>query len=62
MTAESSLVEFITTTSPGDVPAEPREVVQRMLLSTLATGIAGAGEEGAPRLQAATQGQAPVIK
>jgi 2-methylcitrate dehydratase PrpD len=46
MTAEARLVEFIATTSIDDIAADAREVVRRMLLSTLATGVAGAGEEG----------------
>ena len=51
MTAESRLVEFITTTSYDDVAADAREIVRRMLLSTLATGVAGAGEDGIAALR-----------
>jgi 2-methylcitrate dehydratase PrpD len=51
MTAESRLVEFITATSYDDVAADAREIVRRMLLSTLATGVAGAGEDGIAALR-----------
>ena len=51
MTAESRLVEFITATSYDDVAADAREIVRRMLLSTLATGVAGTGEDGIAALR-----------
>jgi 2-methylcitrate dehydratase PrpD len=51
MTAESRLVEFIRTTWSGDVAADACDVVRRMFLSTLATGVAGAGEDGVAALR-----------
>ena len=51
MKAERELVEFVTGLRAADVPAEARQSVHRIVLSTLATGIAGAGEDGIDELR-----------
>ena len=49
--SESRLVEFVGTTTIGDVAAEALDVARRVLLSTCGTGVAGAGEAGVAELR-----------
>ncbi len=48
---EERLAEFVVETTVDDVARDALDVARRVLLSTLATGVAGAGEEGVGELR-----------
>jgi 2-methylcitrate dehydratase PrpD len=52
MSAEATLAEFVTAADPASIPPAAADVVRRVVLSTCATGVAGAGEDGIGELRA----------
>jgi 2-methylcitrate dehydratase PrpD len=46
MKPESELAQFVTETKPGDLSPSALATIRRVVMASVATGVAGAGEEG----------------
>jgi 2-methylcitrate dehydratase PrpD len=51
VSAEVTVSDFVTTIDPGSIPPSAASVVRKVVLSTCATGVAGAGEDGVGELR-----------